>query len=387
MQNSFVTNLSLSVSLAVVSLVGNAPAVFAWGDVGHMTVCDLAMTQVTPVTKAAVMKITGDQPMNLQCVWPDQVKRLGDWFYTANYHFINYDDGSSWEPTDRIKTKDGQVRTFENVGDMLQMVERAKDKLKDNATNPKQQLCYLRFLGHLAGDTHQPLHAGRAVDFGGNAIKVTFNGDPLYRLRIFPLNVKKDEAGKIIESECSKQIFTPSLQCMMTQALTEKKSDGSMGPIQNNLHVLWDDAFIDQRLKEIGAFPPEKFESRETPDAAKAYFKELSAGFAARSSELHSSMNDDPLKWVEQTNQFRSLAYSTQGIEDSSAYYNARYPIVADQITRAGYHLAGTLNMIFDPNWRFNPYVKEYMAKRKLEFDARVKSGRTTEFKTECDKL
>jgi hypothetical protein len=35
----------------------------------------------------------------------------------------------------------------------------------------------LKFLGHFVGDVHQPLHAGRAEDRGGTAIKVRFLGE------------------------------------------------------------------------------------------------------------------------------------------------------------------------------------------------------------------
>lgn len=379
--NSYV--LSAAATLCFV----HTESLYAWGDVGHMTVCNLAMTQVTPTTKAAIMKITGNQPLNLQCIWPDQVKRVDDWNLTANYHFINYDDGSYWMPTDKVTTKDGQVRTFDNAGDMLQMIEHAKDKLADKATGPKQQLCFLRFLGHLAGDSHQPLHAGRAVDRGGNSISATFHGDPLYRLRVFALKLQKDAAGKIMEDECSKQIFTPSLSCMMTQTLLEKKSNGSMAPLANNLHMMWDDVFIDHRIKEINAFPGDAFENRQTLAAAAAFEQDIYPAFENRQAELQVSMNDDPLKWVEVTNQHRPFAYDTKGMDDSEAYYKSRFPVVVDQVTRAGYHLAGTLNQIFDPAWPVNPYVKEFLGKRKLEFSARLKSGRSTAFKTECDKL
>ncbi|HUC97485.1 MAG TPA: S1/P1 nuclease, partial [Candidatus Polarisedimenticolaceae bacterium] len=34
----------------------------------------------------------------------------------------------------------------------------------------------LRFVAHLVGDIHQPLHAGFAEDRGGNSIAVRFNG-------------------------------------------------------------------------------------------------------------------------------------------------------------------------------------------------------------------
>ena len=35
----------------------------------------------------------------------------------------------------------------------------------------------LKFLSHFVGDLHQPLHAGRAEDRGGNAIRVRFLGE------------------------------------------------------------------------------------------------------------------------------------------------------------------------------------------------------------------
>ena len=34
----------------------------------------------------------------------------------------------------------------------------------------------LRFVAHLVGDIHQPLHAGFAEDRGGNGVEVRFNG-------------------------------------------------------------------------------------------------------------------------------------------------------------------------------------------------------------------
>jgi hypothetical protein len=33
-----------------------------------------------------------------------------------------------------------------------------------------------RFIAHLIGDIHQPLHAGFAEDRGGNSVEVRFNG-------------------------------------------------------------------------------------------------------------------------------------------------------------------------------------------------------------------
>lgn len=370
--------------LISITLASSSSVVFAWGDVGHMTVCELAMSQVTPTTKSAILKITDNRPLNLECIWPDQVKRIGNWYKTSGYHFINLEEGSGWTPSDQVTSKkDGKTYTFANVGDMVQMIEHSKDKLISGSLTANQKLCHLRFLAHLTGDAHQPLHVGRKADAGGNAIAVTFNADPLYKLRIF--GFERDANGEMIQNDCAKQVFTPSLKCMMSQTILEKKADGSVGPLSNNLHIMWDDGFIDQRVKEVGHFSAEQFDKRATPDAFQAYLKDISPAFASRRSELQSSMSDDSMRWLEITSAHQKFAYSLDGVENSQGFYKARIPLVNDQIIRAGYHLAGTLNMIFDPSFKINPYVQVFNEKRTLELKARIKAGRSTEFKTECD--
>jgi len=49
--------------------------------------------------------------------------------------------------------------------------------LKDNSASKEEKIFHLRFLVHLVGDIHQPLHVGRAEDYGGNKIYVEFFKD------------------------------------------------------------------------------------------------------------------------------------------------------------------------------------------------------------------
>lgn len=48
--------------------------------------------------------------------------------------------------------------------------------LNDRAKPLAERAGALKFVVHLVGDVHQPLHTGRAEDQGGNRIKVTFRG-------------------------------------------------------------------------------------------------------------------------------------------------------------------------------------------------------------------
>src|SRR5690606_13030246 len=98
-----------------------------------------------------------------------------DWSATAGYHFINFEDGDHWASEN--------PGAFAQGGDMLQEIMIAKEALLDHARSKESRLCHLRFLGHLAGDSHQPLHVGRAGDRGGNLVLAPLMGLEKYRFK------------------------------------------------------------------------------------------------------------------------------------------------------------------------------------------------------------
>ena len=63
-------------------------------------------------------------------------------------------------------------------GDALEALDQFSKTLQDpNASLADKQLA-LRFVVHLVGDLHQPLHVGKCCDKGGNDVKVTWFGKP-----------------------------------------------------------------------------------------------------------------------------------------------------------------------------------------------------------------
>ncbi|WP_449272051.1 S1/P1 nuclease [Hymenobacter humi] len=48
--------------------------------------------------------------------------------------------------------------------------------LRDPAKTAAEKLFALKFVVHLVGDVHQPLHVGRGEDRGGNSIQVNWRG-------------------------------------------------------------------------------------------------------------------------------------------------------------------------------------------------------------------
>ena len=83
------------------------------------------------------------------------------------YHFINFPkDASAYD-----QQRDCKLRNciIEAIAWYIQVL-----KSPNAPRNEKRTV--LRFVAHLVGDIHQPLHAGFAEDHGGNSVDVRFNG-------------------------------------------------------------------------------------------------------------------------------------------------------------------------------------------------------------------
>ncbi|UCE94171.1 MAG: S1/P1 nuclease, partial [Flavobacteriaceae bacterium] len=87
-----------------------------------------------------------------------------DKYYT--WHFVNFPFDTKYETSKKDKR-----------GDIVMGIQTCVDQLKDPNTSQEDKSFYLKFLVHLIGDLHQPLHVGRAEDRGGNDIKVLWHYD------------------------------------------------------------------------------------------------------------------------------------------------------------------------------------------------------------------
>ena len=74
-------------------------------------------------------------------------------------------------------------------GDVVQAIKICKNKLSNSDLSLEDQAFYLRFLVHLVGDIHQPLHVGRAEDRGGNDIKVQWFGNDTNLHRVWDTHI------------------------------------------------------------------------------------------------------------------------------------------------------------------------------------------------------
>lgn len=152
-----------------VILVGLGIIFASWGYTGHRTIGQLAENHLTPAAKSAIKDLLGDTSIADACTWADDARRDPQFKATANWHFLNLPLGLSF--------KDFKAM-IDTIGDdnVYNALRKAENQLADKNTPKQQQVYALKFILHLVGDLHQPMHISRAEDKGGNTIQLNYEG-------------------------------------------------------------------------------------------------------------------------------------------------------------------------------------------------------------------
>lgn len=148
------------------------PAIaYGWGGDGHQIVCLIAEDRLTSAAKAGIHALLGSTA-NISdaeiASWADEVRRERP--ATGPWHYVDI----PVEATTFDEKRDG--RNGNNVIDKINDFETV---LKDPKASKNDRVEALKFLVHLVGDEHQPLHcAERNGDKGGNGRLVFFLDRP-----------------------------------------------------------------------------------------------------------------------------------------------------------------------------------------------------------------
>jgi hypothetical protein len=143
--------------------------VYAWGDLGHSTVGYLAEKNLTPEGQAFVYSVLGGEPLALSAIWPDHVRDDARYAGFAPYHFFEIPDGMNSETIPPEKRAPKSADTMIEHGPEL--IARSKSA---NRLSVLQKQIIMRYLVHIVGDVHQPLHVGNGQDNGANLCYVNF---------------------------------------------------------------------------------------------------------------------------------------------------------------------------------------------------------------------
>lgn len=132
-----------------------------WGVSGHRVVATLAEERLTQEARREVNRLLG-QPMAAVAPWADEIR--GARPTTAGWHFINLSViDTGYQPArDCPKGKGCIVKALDSLIAVL-------GDRKNSARNRAEAL---RFVIHLVGDLHQPLHVADRGDRGGNNVSL-----------------------------------------------------------------------------------------------------------------------------------------------------------------------------------------------------------------------
>ena len=238
-------------------------ALYAWGPIGHRAIGQVAAQHLSPKARKAVQRLLAGQSLAMASTWMDEVRSDSSYDHVRDWHWVTIPDGGTYATSE--KNPDG---------DAVEAIERLKVLLRSDTVSPTRKAEALRFLIHLIGDLHQPLHVGRGDDKGGNDFQVQW--------------MKKG----------------------------------------SNLHRVWDSGLLE--LQELS-------------------YTELAAGLRTPSKvELRAWAQGSTAQWAEEALLLRPRVYSVErGAELGYAYSYANWPLVREQLLKAGIRLAAVLNEVF----------------------------------------
>lgn len=143
----------------------NSDSIF-WGQIGHRTVGHIADGMISKKAQKQVERILGHETLAEVSTWMDEVRSDDNYDYANTWHYCTIPDGITYEEAPE-----------QEGGDVIWAIETIIEELKAGDLNPREEATKLKFLVHLIGDIHQPLHVGNGEDRGGNDVKVEYFGD------------------------------------------------------------------------------------------------------------------------------------------------------------------------------------------------------------------
>lgn len=254
----------------------------AWGPVGHETVAYIAEDNLSVAAKQKLKSIlpAGEDLASI-ANWADQVRATSR-PETAPWHFIDL-------PIRKALALKDEQDYCPNNDCVLNQLQIYQGILGDESKPKSKRLEALKFIVHLMGDLHQPLHCADDSDRGGN--------DKLVRYK------------------------TPG-----------KKGKG----VKIKLHALWDHLIESKTVEDPRALAT-TLEGEISDQEKKAWMKLDEKNWAFESY------------MIAKTKVYKGLDPGAQDYTDNplpSSYYGQMRPIVDEQLEKAGIRLAFVLNEI-----------------------------------------
>jgi hypothetical protein len=134
---------------------------FSWGKTGHRVIGQIAENHLSPKAALAVRGLLGTDGLAEVSNWADEIRSDPAWKRAEPWHYVNIPDGETYEAMEKNP-----------AGDVIVSLKRFEATLRNAAASKEDKVQALKFMVHMIGDLHQPLHAGKRVDLGANRVSV-----------------------------------------------------------------------------------------------------------------------------------------------------------------------------------------------------------------------
>lgn len=144
-----------------------SPVAQAWGRDGHQIIGQIAADHLNPAAARSVAIVLAEaREPTLAGVanWADDIRSQE----SGPLHYVNFPRGTCSYVPDRDCPQGRCV---------IAAIEQAIVTLKDTRATAAARSDALKNLVHFVGDLHQPLHAGRGEDRGGNTVQLQWHGE------------------------------------------------------------------------------------------------------------------------------------------------------------------------------------------------------------------
>jgi hypothetical protein len=191
-----------ALSIASAANIVASPA-HAWGKTGHRITGKIATHYLTEEAKAAIAALIGPESLAEASTYADEMRSNPSefWQETAGpFHYVTLQEPHDYHATD-----------CPPEGDAMSALEDFTATLKSDSSTREEKQLALRFIVHIIGDLHQPLHVGSAAldDRGGNDVKVVFFGEQSNLHRVW-------DSGLVDHQQLSYSEFSHWLQRKIT---------------------------------------------------------------------------------------------------------------------------------------------------------------------------
>lgn len=274
--------------VAALLLVLAAPSALAWGTQGHALIADIAEAHLTPTARSAVTALLApSDTTHLDSIASIADADRSDHPETGPWHYVDIPLDAAQYNARRDCAHDDCV-----VARLAYFVR----VLTDSSARHKTRRHALEYVVHLVGDIHQPLHAASHHDAGGNDVSLPYFGE------------------------------------------------------RTNLHRIWDSTILERAL-DLHMRRHFQYDHARTRAAAARLDRQITAAEARQWTHSPASRQWQPaiIGWANESHALaRRIAYGKLALIQTEhrpgAYQLVAWPVVRQQLQRAGRRLAAVLN-------------------------------------------